>query len=99
MGRRVGLGARFRAVALLALVALAVLVTGCGREEGQEIRRWTFDSADGARDVEMPVHLDLPKRLVRYRLTADVAIAPSLRGASLDLAIPSFSGPVSLRAG
>jgi hypothetical protein len=62
------------------LLTLILIGSGCSGADGQLLRAWTFALGDSSRQIEFPVHLDdeLPERVLVYRLTAEVDVAPSL---------------------
>ncbi|HEX4336834.1 MAG TPA: protein kinase [Polyangiaceae bacterium] len=84
---------------VVALLLLLGLVAGCDGYEGQVLRVWTFHGVDRARTIVLPVHLNdsLPRELLVYRLSTEVAVAKELRGGDVDLVVPSLPSRIALR--
>lgn len=89
-----------RTVLALGLVALAVLLAGCGRETGQILRRWTLEVPGAApHAIDLPARLEgeIPSRLLVYRLVTTVALDSALVGHDVELVLPYLPAFASLR--
>ncbi|MBA2544701.1 MAG: hypothetical protein H0V17_33970, partial [Deltaproteobacteria bacterium] len=80
------------------LVVVALVVGGCAEiADDRAISRWVVEHAGGAREVELPAHLDLPAEPATYVLRAEVEVPAELRSQAIELVIPHFAALASLR--
>lgn len=77
---------------------LLLVVTGCGGSPpGQPLSHWMLHvPGQEPRAIDIPTHLDLPNRVVNYRLDSEVVVDAGLRGHDLDLIIASLPAFASL---
>jgi hypothetical protein len=83
----------------MAIVALAIVVLGCG-EPGTEIDRWELRVGDqGASEtVDLPRHLPIPDRPCTYVLSTRFLAPAQDRGAPLTLVLQHLYASVAVRA-
>jgi hypothetical protein len=90
---------RTRAKALVLLVALVALLTGCDRDRVVELPDWQLTSElVAAKPVHFPAHLngDLPSHETKYALRASVTLPGDLRGRPLTFELPMLRARSSL---
>jgi hypothetical protein len=82
------------------LLAMTLVMCGCGRGGGQRIGHFTLDApGQSPRGIDLPVHLgELPDHALVYHLRASVVLDPTLAGRELELVLPYLPAPVVVHA-
>ncbi|MGH7440148.1 MAG: protein kinase domain-containing protein, partial [Polyangiaceae bacterium] len=91
-----GLAARW-AAQLSVLLLAALVLTGCAPESGQMLTHFRLEvTGEPPRDVDLPAWLDVPDRVMTYRLVTTVVLDPRLRGGDVDLVLPFLPASAEL---
>src|SRR5579872_3551880 len=91
-----GVDARW-AMQLFAMLLVGLSSMGCAPESGQILTHFTLEVAGEApREVDLPARLELPDRVLTYRLVTTVRLDPRLRGGEVDLVLPFLPASAEL---